>query len=127
MLVIRPEQVAALAAAARARFIDSLLPHVARFHPRQSKTLGPDGVRETVGAAIDCAARYGITMERVVAIFVDIWFALGPGFDASPSFPWAAVTLAEPRLTAPQRVSRLFEHTLQYLELRDAARAARRV
>ena len=127
MISIRAEQVAALAAAARMRFIESMLPHVARYHARQFTTLGEDGVRETVGAAVECAERHGITIERDVARFIDIWFALGPGFDVSPSFPWAAATLAERRLTPTARVDRLFEHTLHYLDLRDAARAARGV
>jgi len=123
MLSIRAEQLAAFAAATRARFIDSMLPHVARYHPGQFTKLGQNGTRETVGAAVDCAARYGITIERDVAIFIDIWLALGPDFDVSPSLPWAAATLTEQRLTPAARIDRLFEHTLQYLQLRDAARA----
>jgi hypothetical protein len=125
MLSIRAEQFAALAAATRIRFIDSMLPHVARFHPGQFTKLGQSGTREAIGAAIDCAARYRITIERDVAIFIDLWFALGADFDASPSLPWAAATLNEQRLTPTARVGRLFEHTLQYLQLRDAEKAAR--
>jgi hypothetical protein len=127
MLSIRPEQLHALTAPAREAFLARMLPHVKRYHPRQAAELGDDGVRDAIRAAVAAADRYGMRIEYDISRFIDLWFALGFDFDVSPRHPWAAPLLAESRLTPSQRMDRLFELALQYLDMRAAARAKRGV
>ncbi len=119
MLTIRPEQLAALAAARRETFLDRLLPEVRRRHGVTADA----ETRAAMAAAIDAAAQYGINTEHDVARFIHLWFALGAEFDTSPRFPWASALLAETRLTPAQRMDRVYAEGARWLDLRAAAAA----
>lgn len=122
MIVINPEQQAALNALSRENFIERVTGHLQRFFPQHCAALGPDGVREAIDHGIDRAGGYGIVGERDVVLYLDLMFAFGRDFDTDPNLPWAAAILTDERIPAPkQRINRL--HAAALAHTADAAQA----
>jgi hypothetical protein len=108
MIVIRAEQLAAMAESGLVR---QILEHVAEFFPDGCATLRPDALREHVDQAIAQARGHGLTKGPHICLFVDLVLLFGHDFDAQP---WAAGILRDPELAAKRDV--------QMICLKEAAR-----
>jgi hypothetical protein len=104
MLHIRREQSEVLARAVAGRFTERAVDHVRRCWPRESASLGEDGLRNRVDKGIERAAIYGVRAERDVIRFIDLTFLLAPDFDTSSSAPFAREALTRPGLQPGVRV-----------------------
>ncbi len=113
-MIIRREQMQALEAYMRDRFVSSTVAHVERFFPERCERLGEDGVREWVDHGIERAGAYGIVAERDVSKYIDVQFAFGRDFDTDPQCPWAAAVLTDETIGTPrERVEGLGDAALE--------------
>ena len=96
MLVVRPPQLEALAAARLRSVIDALVADVGRFWPKTCAELGADVVRARVDRAVVKGQSYRLDAEGDLGRFVNTTFALGPEFDTDDRYPWALPILRAP-------------------------------
>jgi hypothetical protein len=89
MLKIRAEQLEAYSQAEVDRFEDWMTNHLKRFFPRECKTLGDSGLKETIQFGIRRAASYGIRAKRDVCKYIDLVVVLGRDFEKDEKLPWA--------------------------------------
>jgi hypothetical protein len=85
VVFIRPEQFAALDAAARQTFLDRLSNDLATAFPAAAVRLQPARLRQVIAAAIERAAGYGITWESALADFAGLALQVGSDFDRHPA------------------------------------------
>ena len=123
MLTIRPDQMNAFPKAVEKDLECRLLTHVQRLFAEQCRPLGEEGVRQRVRLGIRAAARYGIEAEYDVSRYVDAMFLLGPDFDTSECWPWAAEALGDASCDATARMDRLYERMKETLDI-DGSRAS---
>jgi hypothetical protein len=97
-VIIRSEQIAALAGAARDRFEEKLVAHLHGAFPRRSAQLAAAGIREVIRYGIARAREYDIVRQRDVASYITIMFMFGPKFDSQPSSGPLYAVLRDPRL-----------------------------
>ena len=87
-MMIRADQMNAMASSMRERFAQSLVPHLReRYGPRLERASDADLVR-LASRGIDDAARYGVHANYDVRRFVEHMVEFFPGFDTKE--PWAA-------------------------------------
>lgn len=98
-MIIRAEQLKALADDVRRRFEGEMLVHLRGFSPRHCRVIGDDGVREVIRLGLERAGNYRFTKRGPVRYFIELMFNLGSGFDTDPQFPWAAEALHDMSVT----------------------------
>jgi hypothetical protein len=109
MILLRAEQVRAVEEPQRRAYEDIVLAHVQRCFPRVLAELGDSQARARVRCGIERADRYGIRGRQSACRFVNLVFALGPGFDER--FPWAKAMLEGPG-TPSHRLDRVVERVM---------------
>lgn len=97
-MIIRAEQLATFASAARSRFEEKLIDFLRGSFPNRSARLGEAGLRETVQFGIGQAGAYGIVRQCDVAKYISIMFMFGPHFDSELSSGPLYEVLRDPRL-----------------------------
>jgi hypothetical protein len=98
-LVIRDEQMRALAAAADEAFLDRAAAYVTRELPSVCRALGAAATRERVQRAFDKAARHGIEAEPDVMLVVSLVFRFGEDFEQGGDLAWSRAILEDASLT----------------------------
>jgi hypothetical protein len=116
-LVIRAEQIEALARPGLERFVRVAVEHVRTHFAALAASLGEPEVERGVRHALARARHHGFETERDLLGFVTLAFVFGKDFDTDPEHPWAAEILAS-REPAPIRMERL-----RTAGLRNEARA----
>jgi hypothetical protein len=111
MLILRDEQMRALARPGREAFEARLVANVEERFPDTCRSLGGDGTRKAVELAVTRAEGYGLETDRDVTAYVTLTFTFGRDFDRDPSLPWAAATLA----VRPVRMDQLHAGALEHL------------
>lgn len=116
MIVIRKEQMDALARLARLRFEDRIVDHFTSEYPRETRQAGgPSQIRKVVQGGLERAEVYGFKTEKQVILFVALLFMLGCDFDTDPQMPWAkqinSKTVRNPEL----RINMVYEAAVEYL------------
>ena len=106
MLVVRKQQVQALARAALPPWIAK---HLKQFFPRECAALGEAGLDARVRKGIDQAVSHGFESEVQISQYVDLMFAFGPDFDTDPALSWPQPILSDRTLSADIRIERLLE------------------
>ncbi len=94
VLTIRLAQLTVLSRLEVQKFEDSMVEHLNRLFPAQSKCAGEAPLRETIQYGIKRAAAYGITSERDVSEYIDLMAVYGRDFDADQRFAWTRDILA---------------------------------
>lgn len=113
-LIIRDQQMQTFAEVLLGRWIRDYL---VRCYPHETREIGPQGLREFVGAWIKKARAKGFLTDPEIRRFVHIAFLLGPDFEQSPETLWARRILDDTRYKNPgDRLQALEEVTLQYLK-----------
>jgi hypothetical protein len=111
MLVIRKEQVAALAKLRAATLPARVAGYLASVEPRRTAALGPAGLDAFVRAALERARSHDMAIEWDACRFCLLALHHGAEFDA---LPWAQEILAD--ATSPsERMAQLEQHHLDYL------------
>lgn len=105
MLLIRDDQVEALAEASQRRFERRAVAHLKKVLPIRCEQLGSTEVLASVRKAARKAAGYGLTDERQVFTYLNLMYVLGPSFDEER--PWARELLEDARLDPGARLELL--------------------
>ncbi|WP_438039107.1 hypothetical protein [Sorangium sp. So ce128] len=103
-LVIRDEQLAALAARAESDFVARVSRCLRDNWPWECEAMGEESVRAAILKGIDKAARYGVTTEREVLRVINVMYLLGHDFDADPAFVWVRDIIDRQGTPAAQRL-----------------------
>lgn len=106
-LTIRSAQWEVLAADVHRRFEARLCAELSRHWPEACRALGDEGLRDRVHEGVERARVHGLTTQRDVLRFLNVMFALGPGFDTDARYPWAAAILGSPGIPATVRLEQL--------------------
>jgi len=94
VLVIRPEQMKALAGSMNRVFAGRLAARLTRRLPESCVALGEDALNHLIEHSIEKGKRYGMT-ERDVAILAELMLQFPPDFDQSPEFSWTRSLLEQ--------------------------------
>lgn len=118
-LVLRDEQLRQLERGTRRVFRQRLVEHVERVFPDLCRELGAGEVRRRVARGHRRAVAREISRERNVALFVDLFFGLGPEVESNAEHAWVAALLDDPALSEDGKM------TLIYQRLRRRGRRTR--
>jgi hypothetical protein len=99
LLIIRQEQMAALAAYTRRAFRKRMIEHLRRDFPRRALELGPEGVAALVDGSIQRALGYGIDDEDDLRAFIDQGVVPDGPFEEQPGMEWAQEILRKSSLS----------------------------
>jgi hypothetical protein len=114
MLVIRKDQLQALAASRRKDFERRLLSHLRKWFPGETAELGETGLLAWISHGQQCAAAYGFVSERDICKYLDLMLVFGQDFDTDPKHAWASAFLRGKSLHSPGvRMSRLIAAALR--------------
>jgi hypothetical protein len=108
MWLIRKEQLAALGAAHRERFVAKALADLAHLFPGDPRLENELEMRAMVEGAIGRAAAYGIDGAREVSLFVYLVHELGPGFEDAPERRWMKALLGDASMPASARLDVIY-------------------
>ena len=103
-LVIRDEQIAALARDARERNERAIALGLRARYPDLTAALDDLALRALIAAAVDKAVGYGIEGPRDLVHFVDYAVRLGPAFDVDPRFSWTREILDDAALSGADKI-----------------------
>jgi len=121
MLVVRREQMEALAASTRPTFEENVARHLREVWPEAVAELDADTLRAWVAWGVERGARYELLSEYEVGLFIDLTWILGTNFDENDAFPWAREILTDPALDGRRRIDALMTRSQEVLgELADA-------
>ena len=109
MLTIRREQMAALSACQREHYITRMVRKLDQLFPRNSSADDDQTRRALVVDGIARAARYEITSEREVALFVFLMKEYGPGFEQQKDKRWMESILADKILDEQEKMDLIYK------------------
>lgn len=109
MLTIRREQMAALSACQRERYVTRMVRKLDQLFPRNSSADDDQTRRALVVDGIARAAKYEITSEREVALFVFLMKEYGPGFEQQKDKRWMESILADKILDEQEKMDLIYK------------------
>lgn len=89
--------------------------------PNACAELGQEALQERVRLEIEEAAKFGFVLKADVLRYINLTFALGTGFATDPKFPWAARICGDRRVQPNERLDRLMQKAVYFLEGRQVA------
>jgi hypothetical protein len=113
MLIIRKEQMRAMALQSLEEFESRLTAYITEDFPEQAEALGTANLRKAVHDGVNKALDYSFETERDLSKYVYIMFTLGRDFDKDPEFPWAGEILRADS-GSPLRMERLYDAARQF-------------
>ena len=119
-MLIRNKQFAALDIAQRRSFEDRVYAHLRKFFPEETEEIPEERLREIIREETATAEHFQIENERDVANYISAIFALRPDPDVDPEPTWVKEVLADPDLSASEKVKRLQEWVEEELEGQEA-------
>ena len=119
MLKINDGQMSVLEDKSRNDFQERMLVHIAKFFPEHDAALDFEQKHALIDHGIERGAEYAIVSERDICIWVDLMLALGPDFDVSETYPWAATILADDLRLPNLRMDELHARVVEEIESRD--------
>jgi hypothetical protein len=114
MLVIRREQMEALAQATMQHFVRGRVRHLETHFGRHLTGHGLTGPRleAAVQSGIADAQRYGVVFEHDIARYLEFVALLGPAFDEDPVNDWAEDILQRDDLDGTAKVNRISDYLI---------------
>ena len=116
MLVIRNEQMRAMAREPLAAFKDQLAAHVVRDFPEQAEMLGTSKILDAIHYGVEKALHFGFETSRELSRYVYLMFIFGRDFEKDDELPWAGEILGS-KGTAATRMDQLYEAAGQFEHL----------
>jgi hypothetical protein len=98
MLTIRHEQLAALGAPHRERFVQKILGDLAKLFPGDPRLGDEPALRAMIDDAIARAAAFEIDGPRELSLFIFLVHEYGAGFEIAPDKRWMGALLRDPTL-----------------------------
>lgn len=92
----------AFSEAAMRNYEDRLLQYIRQTFSQQVTNAGNAGTRETIRDGIRRARQHDLSTELDVALYIEVMYLLGAGFETDPQHAWAADIL---RSAGPSRGS----------------------
>jgi len=87
-IVIRDEQLRRMGAALFDAYFEQLMVHLRELFPQRLRAMGEDAARSLAKRAVERGRHYRLTRERNLTLFVDLFFALGSGWEGSGGARW---------------------------------------
>ena len=119
MLIIRKEQMAVFEKHLDSRFHEFLRKHVREYMAVEEKELSNQSVDELIRLAISRASSYRVTMERDIALFLDLMILKGRDFDSDPKLLWARKILDSKDSDGSEKMQKIYRR-LEAFENRKA-------
>jgi hypothetical protein len=117
-MIIRPEQMDSLSAAAEQNFLRQLVEEMREFAPWHAEVLGDSGLTRCVQFALQRSGQYGFTNRGPIRLYLQMIFLLGAEFDSDPLLPWAGEVLSDPLIVnQTDRAAQLYAGLNEYLKL----------
>jgi hypothetical protein len=113
MLQIRSEQMLAFQREPRQRFERELALYLTRHFPFEAAHAD---VPRWVRTAVQDASRHGFWTRHESALYLALTAMLGSGFAEDPQIPWAANALANRRESSVDRLTRLYDRAIEFLD-----------
>jgi hypothetical protein len=110
MLIVRQEQMEALAQAVLRRFESDMVIHLADFSPPLFKAVGEDQMRAAVRLGMAKAAVYGFDLHGPVRLFLELMLLFGSHFDTDPQYVWLAEILTNQKAGSQMERGELLYH-----------------
>jgi hypothetical protein len=123
-MLIRREQWEDLESKLLERFESRMVAHLREFFPELTEAKSEDELRKFVRDEIEVARQFDIEEEGHVAVYVCAMFALRPEPDTDTEPTWVKEVLADPELSAAEKVERLeawVEEELKEMEADESA------
>ncbi|WP_143266809.1 hypothetical protein [Azospirillum oryzae] len=99
-------------------FVAKIQKHITTCFPDLPAQISLDTCKNIVSYAIDKGRIYGFNSEYEICVYIDIMFILGKNFDTDKNKPWAQRILAQTNIPAGDRLSRLLEMALTFVNQR---------
>jgi len=109
MLTIRKEQMQALAEDLRRSFRSKLARNLRADLPQETQSLSEKQLAAIIDEGLLRAARYQITTERALFLFVYLMVLHSSRFDEAPDMLWARKILLRSDLTGEARMSLIYQ------------------
>jgi hypothetical protein len=117
MLIIRREQMAALAGAQADKLMTSLRSYVRRNFSEECASLTDRELLERLAAIVGHANTYGITGKRGLYKYAAIAMVYGDEFDSNPEHEWMVDYLTDEDVPdADERMGRLYAEIIDRME-----------
>lgn len=116
MLKIRSPQLAALRAARALSLMPALTEHVREFFPQIHAASSTEELSTLIRHGVVRACELGAEREDEIFMFVDLTVGLGPDFERSERYPWAARVLADETYPPAARIHRLYDVAILALQ-----------
>ncbi len=117
-MVIRPEQMKALQAAAQVSFEAEALEHLRQAYPVAVKGVEEARLKQMISKGAERAGKHGFKARGPVRMFLDFLVILGHEFDQDPMFFWVSDILRDREgLDEMTQAARLHLHVTTYLDL----------
>ncbi|WP_438042955.1 hypothetical protein [Sorangium sp. So ce128] len=107
MLIVRAEQLRALAAAREARFMRELEAHVRRHFPAVAEAQSPSALQASLRAAVARATAHGLESPEDLCLYANIGAVLGWEFEATPQHAWIGELLRDASIASTSHRLRL--------------------
>jgi hypothetical protein len=112
MLVIRAEQMKAMAKYAREGFIGRMMAHLRRNFAQQIEDRSDEELRAFVVGGMDSARQYGVELENDVRRYLECMVTHGADFDTAPKTAWAGEILRREDLGGTQKMEQIIDYEL---------------
>ena len=114
---IRPEQTDRFREEMLERYVESMVPHLRKRCPIQTKPLDDDALRERIREGIAQAKEYGITDKVDVRRFLEYWARYEGQFGRSPASRWARPHLTNTDLNGSEKMNLVDDHYVFVIQL----------
>jgi hypothetical protein len=95
LVVLRDEQLRQMGAALFERYFEQLMAHLREVFPLRLRAMGDAPARSLARRALERGRAHGLTRERNLTLFVDLFFALGARWEESEGARWLRDLLAD--------------------------------
>jgi hypothetical protein len=117
MLVLRKEQLEALAQAPQKSFENSMLGFIQQHFPKHYELLGDGGARRVAQLGGERSREYRLETGRDVSLYISLMIMLGSDFDTDCQLPWASEILGDKSIiNQSYRIEQLYGAAMSYLD-----------
>jgi hypothetical protein len=114
MLTIRKEQIKVFDEMAMKQFIESMVIHVKKHFPEESKPMDDEQLKNYIRDVISSGKKYGLVSERDICKYLNLTMHFGKDFDKNPENEWMKTMLMDGIEPNPSiRISKLYNEALK--------------
>ncbi len=113
MLQIRQEQMDVFRKQPRLRFESEMATYLKRYFPFEAANAD---LERWVQTGLDRAALYGFVTRKESALYLALMAILGAGFQEDLQIPWAGKAISSPNEPSLDRITRVYEKAIEYLD-----------